>query len=128
MQTSDLEYQTPFTGACIRLLNNPKPIQLGGLSTGSRGNHAKRQERLGLFSSSIKHDKSIKEQIQALSKHSPRDPALHLALNRLAVELDFPYLAFGEHVAMLLTPLHKCELDSLITVNCNKVAVFISVT
>lgn len=48
-------------------------------------------------------------------------------INNLAIQLDFAHHALGKHITMLLPPFHESELNGFVTVNCNKVSVFITI-
>jgi hypothetical protein len=48
-----------------------------------------------------------------------------LILHRLTEELNFTHLALRKAVLMLVSPFHESQLDCLVTVNGDEVAIFI---
>jgi len=49
-------------------------------------------------------------------------------VNHLTVQLDLTNQALRQHVPVLLTPFHEGKLNGLVTVNGDKISIFITVT
>jgi len=70
---------------------------------------------------SYRSHKKIKQEREVADKGEPD------LINNLAIQLDFAHHALGKHITMLLPPFHESELNGFVTVDCNKVSVFVTI-